>query len=210
MQINRVGYNQGYSNQKVQKNNSQPSFGIIGGSLRAALVESAPAIRCLDALDTLHLQDSLGKLQASSLIAEYGKKMGFGFGVFLRNDKSVRTYGNLADIPALNTAAADAEKYARNLIVARAERDTFAVAQSAAEASATHDETMIDDLIAGRLTEETLKSVFGEGKKLETSKNATAATYEKALLAKSALENFFQTDKALTEAEVAAFEKFGK
>lgn len=214
MQINSVGSNNyGYSNQKVQKNNSQPSFGIIGGSLRAQLVKLAPAIRTMNSHNNrLALQTALGALEKSGLVAEFGDAIKRpDLGVFIRDGQQYRFYGAQGNyFEQLAKAAPDAQKYDAAKALAESEESAISHAQQAIDEQQQHDLAFIDKLISEEYTETSLTPAVSTGTDLDAAQRSTKEILDRVKTAKNEVAEFFPHQNMLSGKDVETLDSLSK
>lgn len=214
MQINPVGYkNYGYSNQKAQKNNSQPSFGIIGGSLRAELVKLAPVIRQMgNHGEMLALQKALGELHKSGLVAEFGSAIERPeLGIFIRDGLQYRLYGGKGTyFEQIAKAAPDAQKYDAAKALVDSEAEAVKAAKVALDEQKEHDSIFIDNLIAEGYTETSLHPAVNLGTEFDAVQKSTNEILDKVKTAKRELVEFFPHQNKLSEKEVETLDRLSK
>lgn len=180
MQVRNVGSNYGYSNQNVQKNNHQQSFGMaVGRSLRKKLLANVAGIQGLGTSRILALQSSIVAMQRAPLVAECPDCV-----VFLRDGNKVRHVNQGTSIEeSILSAGRDARRYTEIVALAPNLSTVQTEARTALDAAITHNVSFIDGLIAGSHTEEQLNALVEQGTKLRsvaTSKEERLLQIEEA------------------------------
>lgn len=204
MQVNKVTYNYGYSNQKTQKYN-QPSFGKVGNSLRNHLIANAQVFRDGARGTLLRLSQALKDIDATPLIAELLE----GDTVTLRLGKKwhrIEQEGSFVD--RIEYAARDVRKYSRIKDLAGKLPEIRSSADRAVEQSAAQDAMLIDSLISGTHStqcDESLEQAIALGTQLHSTAQDGRAKLEAAKTAAKELKEFFGGE--FTRAELKMLDK---
>lgn len=208
MQVNNVGYNNyGYSSHKMQRNNSQPSFGTVGGSLRAELAKNGGVD--IWPIDTsLKLQESLTQLEALPIVAEFTQKLG----MFLRVDNKVCPLrrGTYHYMELIRDAVSSGTTYKAMREIVDDLPNRKETLRKTTEAMEINARMLVDELVQGQHNKDSLALKQTNTGKLTTDMINAKNDLQKAIATeKDLVENFFDKE-LLSPEEVAELERLSK